>query len=98
MKSYRGMRTFDGREVTVDGQALDPRYDLKTFSRNGFEWGFEGREPRQLALAILADAAGDGPALEQAEAFMHAIVANFDNEWEMTQAQVEEALDVLSRR
>ncbi len=98
MKTYRGMRTFDGREVTVDDRPLDPRFDLKTFSPNGFEWSFEGREPSQLALAILADAADDATALKLAEPFMRAIVANFDNEWEMSEEQVKAALAALARQ
>ncbi len=95
MKTYRGMRTFDDREVTVDGRDLDPRFDLKTFSSNGFEWSFEGREPSQLALAILADAFDADTALRLVEPFMRAIVANFDNDWEMTEAQVKAAVAAL---
>ncbi len=95
MKTYAGIRSFDGREVTVDGKPLDPRFELKTFSPNGFEWSFEGREPQQLALAIIADAADDATALRLSEAFMRAIVANFDNEWEMSEEQVKAALAAL---
>ncbi len=97
MKTYSGMRTFDGRDVKVDGQDLDPRFDLKTYSHNGFEWSFEGREPSQLALAIIADATDDATALKMAEPFMRAIVANFGNEWELNEAQVKEALAALAK-
>lgn len=93
MKTYRGDRTIDGIVVTVDGAPLDPRLDLGTLSQNGFEWSYEGPEPAQLALAILADHWGDDArALEHCNAFMRAIVANFDNEWEMTSADIEAAL------
>lgn len=95
MRSYHGDRTFDGLSVTVGGQPLDPRFDLKTFSKNGFEWSFEGDEPRQLALAIIADATDDGTALRLHEPFMRAVVANFDNEWEMTEDEVRDALRAL---
>ncbi len=95
MKTYAGIRTFDGLAVTVDGKTLDPRYSLKTFSQNGFEWSFEGREPSQLALAILADATDEATALRLAEPFMRAIVANFDNEWELSEEQVKAALAAL---
>ncbi len=95
MKTYAGVRAFDGLEVTVDGEALDPRFDLMVFSQNGFEWSFEGREPSQLALAILADATDDETALRLADAFMRTIVANFDNEWELSEAQVKAALAAL---
>lgn len=95
MKTYAGVRAFDGLEVTVDGAPLDPRFDLMTFSQNGFEWSFEGREPSQLALAILADATDEKTALRLADAFMRAIVANFDNEWELSEEQVKSALAAL---
>lgn len=88
MKTYRGARTFDGIEVTVDDRPLPAAREVHTFSLNGFEWGYEGPESTQLALAILADAASAAVAKAQAEAFMRAIVANFDNEWEITDEQV----------
>jgi hypothetical protein len=43
-----------------DGQPLDPRLDLWNHSPTGFEWGYGGSGPCQLALALLADALGDG--------------------------------------
>ena len=60
MKTYCGVRTIDGLKVTVDGDPLDERYDVKQFTSWGFEWTYEGAEPQQLALAILADHLGDG--------------------------------------
>lgn len=93
MKVYRGDRTLDGVEVTVDGKPLDPRTDIKTISENGFEWSYEGDEPAQLALAILADHLGnDQEALAKYETFMREIVANFNNEWEMSEEDVAIAL------
>ena len=96
MKTYTGARTFDAVVVMVDGHPLDPRRDLHTFSLNNFEWGYEGDEVRQLALAIIADAVGDDAARAQCEPFMRAIVANFDNEWEMTDEDVRVALQELA--
>lgn len=85
MKFYVGDRTIDGTQVLVDGQPLGQRLDLRTFTRNGFEWSYEGPEPRQLALALLMEHTGDPQrALALTEAFMRAVVANFGNEWEMT--------------
>jgi len=84
MKHYAGDRTIDGIKVTVDGAPLDPCVNIMEFSKNGFEWSYEGPEPRQLALALLADHLGDHAAAKAAvEPFMRAIVANFGNEWEM---------------
>lgn len=90
---YRGDRTIDGAEVTVDGTALDPQLALKTFTDHGFDWSYEGASPRQLALAILAEHLGDATrALDLTEAFMIRVVANFNNEWEMTSADIDTAL------
>ena len=55
MKTYEGKRTIDGLVVTVDGKPLDEHYDVKRFTKYGFEWNYEGESPQQLALAILAD-------------------------------------------
>ena len=95
MKSYQGERTFDAVIVTVNGQTLNPRRDLRQYSENHFEWGYEGDESRQLALAILADCLDDDVAVRHAEAFMLHIVANFGNEWEMSDAQVQQAVQDL---
>jgi Family of unknown function (DUF6166) len=97
MKHYAGDRTIDGVKVTVDGAVLDPCVDVTAFTRNGFEWSYEGPEPRQLALALLVDHLGDATtAKANVEPFMRAVVANFCNEWEMTSADIDEALAGLS--
>ena len=98
MKYYVGDRTIDGVKVTVDGAPLDPRTDVIEFSKNGFEWSYEGPEPRQLALALLLDHLGDRDKAKAAvEPFMQAVVANFDNEWEMTSADIDDALAALGK-
>jgi hypothetical protein len=96
VKVYAGDRTIDGIVVTVDGAPLDERIDAKCYSRNGFEWSYEGPEPSQLAYAILADHLGDPAQAERLEpAFMRGVVANFQNEWEMTTADIDRALQGL---
>jgi Family of unknown function (DUF6166) len=64
MKTYHGRRTRDGCSVEVREECrpprlLDPRLDLSNHSPTGFEWGYPGSGPAQLALAILADFLGD---------------------------------------
>lgn len=99
MKTYTGSRTIDGIRVLVDGTPLDERYDLKKFTRNGFEWTYEGAEPAQLALALLADHLGDDrKALELTDPFMREVVANFENDWEMTGSDIDEALAGISSK
>lgn len=99
MRTYVGDRTIDGVKVTVDGKPLDARLDVAAFSRNGFEWSYEGPEPQQLAFAMLIEHTGDPErARTLSEPFMRAVVANFDNEWEMTSADIEAALAALPAR
>ena len=96
MKVYSGDRTIDGVKVTVDGAPLDPCVNVMEFTKNGFEWSYEGPEPRQLALALLVDHLGDNAAaMATVEPFMRAIVANFGNEWEMTSDDIDLALTAL---
>src|SRR4051794_41827952 len=98
MKHYVGDRTIDGVKVTVDGAPLDPCMNVTEFTKNGFEWSYEGPEPRQLALALLVDHLGDKDRAKAAvEPFMQAVVANFGNEWEMTSADIDEALAALGK-
>jgi hypothetical protein len=96
MKTYTGDRTIDGIEVLVDGKPLDPRTDLKALSKNGFEWSYEGPEPAQLAFALLVDHLGDPRRAETLhQAFMREIVANFDNSWELSSADIDAGLAAL---
>ncbi|RTL26956.1 MAG: hypothetical protein EKK55_07055 [Rhodocyclaceae bacterium] len=44
-----------GPTVTVDGAPLPPRLDILNRSPDGFNWGYGGAGPTQLAVAILAD-------------------------------------------
>jgi hypothetical protein len=97
-KVYTGDRTIDGIVVTVDGEPLNTRADTKCYSRNGFEWSYEGSEPSQLAYAILVDHLGDTALAERLEpTFMRTVVANFQNEWEMSSADIDRMLRQLSR-
>lgn len=91
MKAYRGTRKEDGCVAFVieDGEAkeLPPRTDLMNHSPDGFEWGYEGSGPAQLALAILAYEFGDEEALEWYQTFKRKVIANIGkdvNSWEVT--------------
>ncbi|MGN6569935.1 MAG: DUF6166 domain-containing protein [Pseudolabrys sp.] len=91
MKTYEGRRTIDGLVVTVDGRPLPEHYEVKQYTKYGFEWTYEGESPQQLALAILYDHLGDPlRAVNLADLFMRDVVANLDNDWRLTGADVDD--------
>ena len=93
MKVYEGWRDLSGANVTVDGAPLNPRFELKTLSKAGFEWTYEGAGPAQLALALLADHLGDdGEALRRHQRFMREVVAQLDNAWRLNSSDIDAAL------
>ncbi|SRR5690242_709050 len=90
MKTFEGRRTIDGLVVTVDGKPLPEHYEVKRFTKYGFEWTYEGESPLQLALAILYEHTGDKDrSIAQAETFMKTIVANLDNDWTLSGADID---------
>src|ERR1700684_3963673 len=94
MKTYEGRRTIDGLVVDVDGKPLSERYDVKRFTKYGFEWTYEGESPQQLALAILVDHLGDNErAIRLSGPFMRSVVANLDNDWVLTSADIDQAIN-----
>jgi hypothetical protein len=97
MKRYEGRREGYAVIVTVDGRPLNPRLDLWNHSPNGFEWGYGGSGPSQLALALLADhLADDDQALAQYQSFKFAVVAKLPTKgWTLTSDQIQHALASL---
>jgi Family of unknown function (DUF6166) len=99
VSTFEGRRTIDGLVVTVDGRRLDEHYDIKQFTTWGFEWTYEGDSPRQLALALLVEHLRDSDrALRLADPFMRKVVANLDNDWVLTSADIDTAVAEMERR
>ena len=100
MKRYEGKRTGFAVVVTVDGKPLNPRLDLHNHSPTGFEWGFGGSGPAQLALAILAEHCDDvDEALNLHQRFKWDIVAEFpDSGWRLNSGEIDIALDHIRTR
>lgn len=93
MKTYSGDRTIDGIQVLVNGAPLPTGEHLHRFSTNGFEWGYVGPEPAQLAFALLADhLANPTQAAALHSQFMHSVVANLANTWDLTSTDIDIAL------
>jgi hypothetical protein len=90
MKTYEGKRTIDGLVVTVDGKPLPEHYEVKQFTKRGFEWTYEGTSPQQLALAILFDYLGDPErAIALSDTYMKDVIANLDNDWRLTGEEID---------
>lgn len=89
---YRGKRlgphptTVSQAEVTVNGRMLPltPSTRLRNHSPDGFNWGYAGSGPSQLALAILLDFTQDKKLAQQRYMdFKFAFVARWGHEWEI---------------
>ena len=90
---YVGRRDPNGKcRVQIDGaERLKLRLDLATHSPTGFEWGYGGSGPAQLALAILADALGDDKAaLALHQAFKFRVIGALprDQAWRLEMSDV----------
>ena len=97
MKTYEGRRQGYAVDVTVNGHPLNPRLDLYNHSPTGFEWGYCGSGPAQLALAILADHCGDDErAFNLYHRFKWAVVAGWPHRgWMLTTEDIESVLHQL---
>lgn len=91
MKTYHAARGPGGCTVKVDGAPLNQRTDLRQHSTSGFEWGYEGSGPQQLALAILADHYGDdNRALTHHKVFMEVVISVLQtDQWNLTSEQID---------
>jgi hypothetical protein len=94
--TYKGIRDGSWCSVTVDGRPLDPRVDLGNHSPSGFDWGNDGSGSAQLALAMLADHAGDEVALRVYPEFQTAVVAGLPcGRWTLSRDDIDSALAAI---
>lgn len=100
MKRYDGRRTTRGVRVTVNGRSLDPRLDLRNHSPTGFQWGYGGSGPAQLALAILADYLGnEEKAVALYQEFKEDVIAALPHErWTLTSSEIDRALQSIQQQ
>lgn len=104
MRTYVGERSAYGVRVAVleEGKrprALAPRNDIRCHWPDGFEWGYVGFGPAQLALALLVDHLEDErDSLEFYQDFTREVVADLPFwGWEMTSGQIDESLSRILR-
>ncbi|MBA7506568.1 hypothetical protein ES706_05260 [subsurface metagenome] len=93
---YRGYRHSKGlghQLVTKDNDFLDPTPSQKIWnhSPDGFNWGYLGSGPAQLALALLYDVTKDEVvAVRLHQEFKRSFVAAWGDTWEITDAHIRE--------
>lgn len=105
MKVYEGKRD-DGNNASVmvgvlvgtattNRKPLALRLDLRPHSPTGFEWGYHGSGPAQLALALCADVVGDERAVLVYQEFKRQHVATWPNGFRMTEEQIRTAVSII---
>jgi hypothetical protein len=95
--AYRGRHTPEGAVVEAQTPAgawhlLDPRLDLCNHSPTGFEWGYAGSGPAQLALALAASRLPDALARTVYQRLKRALIAGLCKHWHLTAADLDDLL------
>lgn len=103
MKVYRGVPSEAGAVVTVEedgmSRGLDPRFDLREHSPDGFNWGYGGSGPAQLALALAADALGDDErALDVYQRLKFRLIGSLPEDgWTLSEERVRATIEAVER-
>jgi len=95
MKTYRGRRLgsaeySSGVKVTVNNRSLRHRV---RHSPTGFEWGYLGSGPADLALSILWNYLGKEPSRILYMDFKTRFVARWKDKWEITSLEIQNWID-----
>lgn len=89
---YKGTRTEEGVEVLADERKLTPVLSqvVRNHSPDGFNWGYGGSGPAQLALALLIDVGLRHDLARQLyQDFKFRFVASWDrDEWTLAGAEL----------
>ena len=95
MKIYKGNRSgYDRQVVVVKGGVssdLSPEasQEIINHSPDGFNWGYSGSGPAQLALGLLLDVTGDREIVSRYyQLFKADVVAKFSESWEITEVSI----------
>ena len=82
---YAGERTLSGPVVVRIRDGLqEPLRHIVHHSPTGFEWGYGGSGPADLAYSILADAIGEKDAARLYQSFKWEYVSGWDRRWEIS--------------
>ncbi len=98
MSIYRGEQSQEigSLVVTKDGVTLSPIASQVVYnhSPDGFQWGYAGSGPAQLALALLLDVGlKAGPAMRYHQAFKRDFVAKWGLKWQLTTEEINRWLE-----
>lgn len=74
---------------------LDPRHDIRNHSPDGFQWGYGGSGPAQLALALCANVVGDERAKRVYQTFKAQVVAEFGDSWELERSEALQIIEAI---
>lgn len=97
MKRYTGRRVIRGsREhrvplVTVYDDERNETYRLPhvlKHSPDGFEWGYSGSGPSDLAISILSDVFDKDPEPSLYQDFRDEFIAQFQSDWSLTEREI----------
>lgn len=91
------------KKLLPDGETTllppGPSQKLRNHSPDGFQWGFGGSGPAQLALALLLDATSDpGKAQAYYQQFKFDIVSGWSNEWSISRSEILEWIELQKKR
>lgn len=99
MKVYRGNRSGYDRKIEVveDGVSSDlsPEHSQEIINHlpDGFNWGYSGSGPAQLALRLLLDVTGDQVvASRYYQQFKADAVSQFGERWEISEVAIRRCL------
>lgn len=89
-----------GEQRKMVGAPLPVRLELANHSPTGFEWGYRGSGPAQLAVALLAHATGDDAlAVAYHQAFKTDVVAGWDgDDWRISRSEIIDWLEQFRRK
>lgn len=83
------------RQVTYDGQPLDPCFALCNHSPTGFAWGYSGSGPAQLAFALAMHRLQDWSRAQRIYQLLKSeMVANlpFGQDWSFSLSHLDEGI------
>lgn len=90
MKVYSGRRRGYGpHEVLVTSDEGVTQLEHRVHhSPTGFEWGYGGSGPADLARSIIWDVLGEKPTPSMYMAFKFEVVAKWGDQWSITEGEV----------